>query len=242
MHALFISDLHLSEADAATTARFDRFMQSVAPKAQTLYILGDLFDAWVGDDQLTHSPLAQHVAHTIKAVSAAGTAVYILGGNRDFVLGTGFTKACGATFLPERVVHVIDGKRVLVLHGDELCTDDIEYQTLRATMTRNLAWCAQALSQPFPVRVAIGQQMRAQSKQAMGSKAEDIMDTNDAAVAAMFRAHGCPLMIHGHTHRPANHTHRVDGVDCTRIVLADWQHGTGYLSWDQGNTSTHPWP
>jgi UDP-2,3-diacylglucosamine hydrolase len=241
MHALFISDLHLTEADTGTTARFDRFMEGPARTAQALYILGDLFDAWVGDDQLTHSPLAQHVAQRISALSSTGVSVYILGGNRDFVLGTGFTKACGATFLPERVVQVIDGQRVLLLHGDELCTDDIEYQKLRATMTRNLSWCAQALSQPFPVRVAIGQQMRAQSTQAMGNKADDIMDTNAAAVESMFRVHGCPLMIHGHTHRPATHSHHVDGVNCTRIVLADWQHGSGYLRWDQGAVSTQAW-
>jgi UDP-2,3-diacylglucosamine hydrolase len=242
MRALFISDLHLMASDHATTQRFERFMQGPARTPDALYVLGDIFDAWVGDDQLDHDPYARAIAERFANNCAAGIPTYLLGGNRDFLIGERFAKACGARLLPSQWVTVMDGTRIVLMHGDELCTDDIEYQNMRTAMSRNPQWCAHFLSQPYAARQAVAAKLRGESEMAKSGKAAEIMDTNARAVSRAFQRTGASLLIHGHTHRPHLHQTQVDGRDCQRVVLSDWQGGDGFLEWADGQLIQRPWP
>ena len=229
---LFISDLHLSGEEPAGTERFFRFLADTASASEALYILGDLFEAWVGDDDL-EDPLHARVAAALRHLSARGVAVYVMHGNRDFLLGEGFCAASGTRLLPEPSVIDLYGSPTLLLHGDSLCTDDIQYQQLRAQV-RNPDWQQAMLARPLAERRQIGRQLRAQSEVAKDGKAMAIMDVNGDAVAEAFRSSGCRHMIHGHTHRPSRHEHEVDGKTCLRWVLPDWYTTGGYLRCDAG--------
>jgi UDP-2,3-diacylglucosamine hydrolase len=222
-HALFISDLHLHATRPLTTAAFFRFLADEAPLAQRLYILGDLFEFWVGDDQLDHDPLARDVATRLDTLAAQGTQIYFMHGNRDFLIGTRFASASRLTLLADPTIVEIGDQRLLLLHGDTLCTDDVAYQQFRK-QARDPAWQASILAKPYAERVALAQAIRERSTTEKATKPEDIMDVTPATVEATFRAHDYINMIHGHTHRPAVHEHQVDGRVCTRTVLSDWDN------------------
>jgi len=223
---LFISDLHLDETRPGIVAQFERFLASVAPGADALYILGDLFEYWVGDDALA-LPFNARVAARLKAASAS-VPIAFMHGNRDFVAAAGFSAATGARLIEDPTTVEIYGKRALLLHGDTLCTDDTAYQAFRKQV-RDPRWQAAALARPIGERIAIAQDLRLKSEGAKQGKSMAIMDVAAAAVEEAFRASGCEVMIHGHTHRPARHVHTVDGSERVRWVLADWYDRASYL-------------
>ncbi|MEO8156770.1 MAG: UDP-2,3-diacylglucosamine diphosphatase [Betaproteobacteria bacterium] len=219
-HTLFISDLHLSPDTPGATASLLRFLRETAPAADALYVLGDLFEYWIGDEGLTQ-PFAQDVARALHALAGHGVAVYFMHGNRDFLLGERFAAASGMKLLPDSTVVDLHGTRTLLMHGDTLCSDDVEYQKFRA-MVRNPAWQLAFLAKPLEERIRMAREVRGKSEQSKQVKDMTIMDVAPASVDDAFRAHGYARLIHGHTHRPARHQHEVDGHDCERWVLADW--------------------
>jgi UDP-2,3-diacylglucosamine hydrolase len=220
MTTLFISDLHLDAERPAITELFGRFVDNEARGADALYILGDLFEAWVGDDD--PSPTGTYVAGKLRALRDAGVPVYFIRGNRDFLLGEDYARRAGMTILPDPAVVMLLGKPTLLMHGDLQCTDDTAYQQFRA-QTRDPAWQARFQAQPLPARIAVAQQARAASRahqsglQSQGTM-ETITDVAPATVEATLRRHGIDTLIHGHTHRPAVH----DEAGGRRIVLGDW--------------------
>jgi UDP-2,3-diacylglucosamine hydrolase len=228
---LFISDLHLSRERPALVEAFQALLAGPVRGAGALYVLGDLFDVWLGDDQL-RDPLAAGVAAALSASADAGVRVYLQRGNRDFLLGERFARAAGATLLPDAVVHPLHGTPTLLMHGDQLCTDDLKYQRYRA-------WWADPthrrrfLALPWVARRGIGAMLRGASRRANKGKPETIMDVSDSAVAAALREHRASRLIHGHTHRPARHEHIVDDVSRERLVLADWYDRASYLRVDE---------
>jgi len=224
---LFISDLHLSATRPELVAAFHEFTRGPARGASALYVLGDLFDLWLGDDQL-RDPLAAGVAKAFAELSQAGTAVYLQHGNRDFLLGERFAKASGATLLADAVVHELHGTPTLIMHGDQLCTDDVGYQRFRAWW-QDPVRRRRFLALPFFVRRGIAAALSAGSRRAIENKPEAIMDVNAEAVGAALLERGVTRLIHGHTHRPARHEHNVDGRVCERQVLADWYRKASYL-------------
>jgi UDP-2,3-diacylglucosamine hydrolase len=224
---LFISDLHLSSKRPALVDAFHEFARGPARGSEALYVLGDLFDAWLGDDQL-RDPLAAGVASAFADLARSGTPVYLQRGNRDFLLGERFAAASSATLLADAVVHDIHGTPTLIMHGDQLCTDDVGYQRLRAFWQSPMRR-RRVLALPFAVRRGIAAAMSAGSRRAIDSKREEIMDVNAQAVVAALREHAVTRLIHGHTHRPAHHTHTVDGKIGERQVLADWYARASYL-------------
>jgi len=223
---LFVSDLHLDEERPAAVARFGQFLGKIAPGADALYILGDLFEYWVGDDGLA-LPFPGRVAAMI-APLAREVPTFFMHGNRDFLVAERFARETAVKLLPDPTQVDLYGEPALLVHGDTLCTDDTQYQAFRAHV-RDPAWQRAQLARPLEQRVAIAQGMRAQSEAAKGAKAAGIMDVNPAAVEEAFVQCGCRLMIHGHTHRPGRHVHRVEGRECVRWVLADWYAGASYL-------------
>ncbi len=224
---LFLSDLHLAPERTATVAAFHAFTRGPARAAAAVYILGDLFDTWLGDDQL-REPFARAIGESLRALSEAGVAVHVARGNRDFLIGDAFARATGARLLPECEIVDIAGMRFLILHGDELCTGDAEYQRYRARM-RSDAGRRRLLGMPYVARRAIAWYLRRKSRLANSRKPEAIMDVDANTVADMFRRHDVNRMIHGHTHRPARHALDVDGRARERIVLADWDDRGHYL-------------
>jgi UDP-2,3-diacylglucosamine hydrolase len=215
--ALFISDLHLQASHPRTAEAFFRFLAERAAHAERLYLLGDIFEYWAGDDDLD-DPFNRSVATALRRVSDGGTAVYWLGGNRDFLVGTGFADAAGLTLLPEPHVATIGGRQVVLVHGDAQCTDDVKYMAFRAQV-RDPAWQSQFLAMPLAQRKAIIAGLREGSRAAHGEKSYEIMDVTPAAVAALHADTGTDVIIHGHTHRPA--LHEADGK--RRYVLPDWE-------------------
>ena len=215
--ALFISDLHLQSSHPRTSAAFLSFLEHHAQYAQALYLLGDLFEYWAGDDDL-EDPFNARMTAAIRAVSDAGVHVYWIAGNRDFLVGSGFAAAAGATLLSEPHVATIAGRRIVLLHGDAECTKDVQYMEFRA-MVRQPAWQKQFLSMPLAQRKAIIDGLRKSSREHNGEKSMDIMDVTPAAVAQVFAEHASTVMIHGHTHRPA--LHQVGNT--LRYVLPDWE-------------------
>jgi UDP-2,3-diacylglucosamine hydrolase len=227
--AAFISDLHLQASTRKTLAAFERFCVQTTSKFRALYVLGDLFEAYVGDDGLQDA-YSRRIVGALKQVSAAGVALYFMQGNRDFLVGDGFAEATGAAILPDPSVHCIAGTTVLLSHGDAWCTDDLSYQAFRA-QARSSAWQEAFLSQPLAQRHAVARDMRVQSEHAKGIKSVQIMDVNLDAVLAAARPAKVTMLIHGHTHRPALHHHRLSTAaaktpDQTellrRFVLSDW--------------------
>jgi UDP-2,3-diacylglucosamine hydrolase len=227
---LFISDLHLSPARPVLVEAFGAFCRGPARAAAALYVLGDLFDAWIGDDQL-REPLAAGVASALRSVGAAGVPVSLMRGNRDLLLGARFAAAAGATLLPDEIVVDLCGTPTLLLHGDELCTDDAAYQRFR-TWAHDPARQRRFLALPYFLRGAVVAWMRRKSRQETAVKTQAMMDVNPRAVAEALRSHGVARMIHGHTHRPAHHELAVDGRACERWVLPDWYDRAGYLEAD----------
>jgi UDP-2,3-diacylglucosamine hydrolase len=225
--ALFISDLHLAPERPELVAAFHALVPARARGAGALYVLGDLFDIWLGDDQL-REPLAAGVAAALAALSDSGTPVYLQRGNRDFLLGERFARAAGATLLADAVVHDLHGTPTLIMHGDQLCTDDVDYQRWRA-LWQDPAYRRRVSRLPYFVRRGIARLLRAGSRRATASKPEQIMDVNADAVAAAMNEHHVARLIHGHTHRPARHEFSVDGRRCERYVLADWYKAGSYL-------------
>jgi UDP-2,3-diacylglucosamine hydrolase len=223
-HTLFISDLHLSEEESHITQLFLNFTRDTAPKADALYILGDLFEYWAGDDD-RDTPFHRQIIAAIREVSQQGTPVYIMHGNRDFLMDEQFAQDCQATILPDPSLIKLYGTPTLLTHGDAMCTDDVQYQAFRKQV-RDPAWRASFLAQPLAQRKATIEQLRKMSETQKQSKAMDIMDVNPASVAEQFRSQHYPRMIHGHTHRQKHHQHEVDGKTCERWVLGDW-HATG---------------
>jgi UDP-2,3-diacylglucosamine hydrolase len=219
MSTLFISDLHLDPARPAVTALFLDFLAGEAREAEALYILGDLFEVWLGDDD--PDPHHARVAEALHDFAAAGPAIYFMVGNRDFLLGEDYARRAEMTILSEPVKRDLYGTPTIILHGDVLCTDDTAYQSFRA-LVRDPAWQKDFLARPLKVRGALAGQVREESKSRGAATAPDIMDVNADAVAATFREHDVPRMIHGHTHRPAVHRIEVDGKPRERIVLGDW--------------------
>lgn len=220
MPTLFISDLHLDPSRPLITRLFGEFIEGDARKADALYILGDLFEAWVGDDD--PSETGTFVADKLRKLSDSGVPVYFMHGNRDFLLGEDYARGAGMSLLTDPTVIDLHGKPVLLMHGDTLCTDDVAYQQFR-TQTRDPAWQRQFLSQPLATRIAFAQQARDASQARQGElreagTMETITDVSSQAVAESFDRYGVDTIIHGHTHRPAIHR---DG-DHTRIVLGDW--------------------
>jgi UDP-2,3-diacylglucosamine hydrolase len=220
MATLFISDLHLDAERPDITALFGRFVDEEARSADALYILGDLFEAWVGDDD--PSDTGAYVAQRLRGLRDAGVPVYFMRGNRDFLLGDAYARRAGVTILPDPSVVMLHGRPTLLMHGDTLCSDDVDYQQFRA-QTRDPDWQRQFLAQPLEARLAFAQQARAasQTRQA-GLKAQGAMDAitdvTPATVDGAFTRFGVDTMIHGHTHRPAVHEHARG----RRIVLGDW--------------------
>ena len=219
MTTLFISDLHLEPTRPAITALLLDFLHQRARRAEALYILGDLFEAWIGDDD--DAELGYVVAEALRALSDSGTPIFFIHGNRDFLLGARFATISGMQLLPESVVIELAGEPLLLMHGDTLCTDDTGYQKFRAQV-RDPAWQAHVLALPLAQRRVLAGQLRETSQQATQQKAADITDVNPAAVDAALRAHGVRHLIHGHTHRPGLHEWTLDGRPARRTVLGDW--------------------
>lgn len=220
MTTLFISDLHLDAERPQITRLFGEFIRSEARNADALYILGDLFEAWVGDDD--PSEVGNVVANELRALGQSGVPVYFIRGNRDFLVGDDYARRAGMTILPDPTVVILQGKPAMLMHGDTLCTGDVAYQQFR-TQTRHPDWQKQFLAQPLATRLDFAQQARAASKahqsglQSQGTM-ETITDVSPVSVDAAFARYGIDTLIHGHTHRPATHAH--DGGQ--RIVLGDW--------------------
>jgi len=225
MSTLFIADLHLDDARPGITTLFEQFLASdEARSASAFYILGDLVEAWIGDDD--DAELPDRIANATRALRDAGVPVYFMAGNRDFLLGETFATRAGMTLLEDGTVHDIEGTRTLLMHGDVLCTDDVEYQTVRAQV-RTEAWKAQVLSMPLTARRAFAAEARSDSKSRTGRIDETIMDVNQNAVESAMRDAAVRRLVHGHTHRPAVHDFTLDGDAAQRIVLGDWyDHGS----------------
>jgi UDP-2,3-diacylglucosamine hydrolase len=237
MATLLISDLHLDPERPEITRLFGQFIEGEARGADALYILGDLFEAWVGDDD--PSDTGRFVASALKALADTGVPVAFIRGNRDFLLGADYARRAGMAILPDPVVVMLYGTPTLLMHGDLLCTDDIAYQKFR-TQTRDPRWQAQFLAQPLPSRMAFAQQARAASAaHQSGLKdqgtMETITDVAPATVADTFRRYGIDRIIHGHTHRPAIHDLDVEGRACQRIVLGDWYDQGSVLRVDRNH-------
>ncbi|WP_447875824.1 UDP-2,3-diacylglucosamine diphosphatase [Serratia fonticola] len=219
MSTLFIADLHLCAQEPAITAGFLRFLQREAVHADALYILGDLFEAWIGDDD--PEPLHSEIAAALKALHQAGVPCYFIHGNRDFLLGKRFAKQSGMILLPEEQVVKLYGRKILILHGDTLCTDDQAYQEFRNKVHNT--WIQRTfLALPLRWRLKIAAKMRARSQQSNQYKSTAIMDVNPQAVEQAMLRHNVHWMIHGHTHRPAIHPLALPDGETHRAVLGAW--------------------
>lgn len=239
MTALFISDLHLNELRPDITRAFYVFLQQKAAGADALYILGDFFDAWIGDDD--DSELSQGVATALKQLSDQGTRLFLMHGNRDFLLGQDYASRCGATLIDEGTLIDLYGCPTLLLHGDSLCIDDIPYQQFR-NQVRMPAWQQQVLAQPLAVRRVMAANMRSQSEGMNSLKASDIMDVNLAELSRVMQSAGVQRLIHGHTHRPARHQLEINNQPAERIVLGDWHSHGWCLTANEETLELESWP
>ncbi len=227
---LFISDLHLNPEQPETGRLFIEFLQTRAPKAAALYILGDLFELWLGDDAIL--PAYQPFIKALRTLTDSGVSLYIMHGNRDFLLGDDFQAMTGAQLLSDPAVIDLDGTPTLLMHGDLLCTDDLAYQKFR-TMVHDPEWQESLFSKSMQERLELARQLRQESRTATGKKSAAIMDVNQQAVAKTMRAHKTLQLIHGHTHRPAEHRFTLNGKPAKRFVLPEWGEQGGGLCYSQ---------
>ncbi|QID18178.1 UDP-2,3-diacylglucosamine diphosphatase [Nitrogeniibacter mangrovi] len=219
---LFIADLHLCSETPDTVRAFFAFLDGPAREARRLFILGDLFEYWAGDDDLD-SPFNVQVCERLRHLTEGGIETFFIAGNRDFLIGPAFAERTGIHLIDEPFPIDVGGRKAILMHGDVLCTDDVAYQAFRAQV-RQPAWKAAFLAKPLAERKALIAHMRERSEASKQATALEIMDVNGDAVTETFRANTCDLIIHGHTHRPATHRQEIDGKVCERWVLADW-HG-----------------
>ena len=229
MATIFVSDLHLCPTRPGINQTFFDFLRGPAARAEALYILGDLFEYWAGDDD--DDPFNASVLAALHQLANAGARLYVMHGNRDFLIGTRFAAASGAELLDDPTLLDLYGTRTLLMHGDTLCTDDVRYLEFRAKV-RSPQWQHQFLAQTLAQRKAIIAGLRSENAAEKKLKTEVIMDATPAGIDAALREHGYPRLIHGHTHRPALHRHVVDGHVCERWVLADWYTRGSYLNCD----------
>jgi UDP-2,3-diacylglucosamine hydrolase len=230
MASLFISDLHLDAGKPETVRRFVGFVEREAREAEALYILGDLFEAWIGDDDC--HPGWKPVIESLAGLRRHGTACHVMHGNRDFLIGRRFATATGSHLLPDHEVVEVYGQRVLLMHGDLLCTDDTEYMAMRA-VARNPEWQRNILAKPIEERRALARELRGRSRTENATKPEEIMDVNQGTVERTMREHDVQLLLHGHTHRPAVHRFALDGDEAVRIVLGAWHEEGSVVRWDE---------
>ncbi len=230
MATLFISDLHLCAQRPAVMTLFLDFLRGRATHADALYILGDLFEYWIGDDAAADAEFAAIIAG-LRALTQSGVPVYVMHGNRDFLLGEEFTQITGCRLLPDPTLIDLYGTPMLLMHGDTLCTDDVDYQNFRR-IVRDPQWIKKFLTQSRDQRNTVVRDLRATSKAAMAEKPPDIMDVNPAAVETVMRTHRVHHLIHGHTHRPAQHDLLLDGQPARRTVLGDWYEQGSVLECD----------
>ena len=221
---LLISDLHLSAADPHNVERFVRFLDDEAAGAAALYILGDLFDTWIGDDN--EAPPIPSITAALRRLTDAGCRLFVMHGNRDFLLGAVFAEKTGAELVTDPLLVTFNGTPTLLTHGDLLCTDDLDYQKARLFL-RDPVFVRDFLGRPLEERAALAAEYRRRSGEATSGKPSDIMDVNRQAVERLMTEHGVLQLVHGHTHRPAIHDFELDGRPARRIVLADWQAGGG---------------
>lgn len=227
---LFIADLHLSLEKTDITRRFLDFLHHRARDASALYILGDLFDAWIGDDDNTRPN--KSIKQALRSLKDAGTEIFLLRGNRDFLLGQKFCIESGVTLLDDFALIYLDGKPVLLTHGDLLCSDDHAYLAFRAK-SRTPQWQNNVLSKPLWLRLLAARWYRLRSYFHKRRQSQEIMDVNQQTVIDAMRKYGCSTLIHGHTHRPERHPLWCDDHEVERIVLADWKKGFGEaLCWN----------
>ena len=236
MNTAFISDLHLSAKDPEISQRFEQYLSSELSGVDTLYILGDLFEYWIGDDAAAMLGM-QAVLDALKGLTDNGIKGYFLAGNRDFLVGDLFAKHTGFTILEDESIIEINGEKTLVLHGDSLCTDDHLHQQFRQQMMCNKAFHQHALSLSIEERIATAEKMRGMSAEHKSEISDEIMDVNTDAVVQLFEKHQVTRMIHGHTHRPAIHSHTTNTGTAERIVLGDWYTQSSFLLHDKNGFS-----
>ncbi|MFW5431966.1 MAG: UDP-2,3-diacylglucosamine diphosphatase [Methylophilaceae bacterium] len=230
-HSLLISDLHLCESRPEIIDAFISFLANTASKANALYILGDLFEYWAGDDAIAIGVHSKSI-NALKQLSLKGIDLFLIHGNRDFLLGDIFSQATNITILPDPSLIQLHGEPILIGHGDALCTDDIAYQQFKAEV-RSKDWKIQFLSKPLTERIDFIESIRQKSEQEKSIKSMEIMDVNSAAVEKLLSAYSYPpKLIHGHTHRPMQHQHTINGHTCERWVLGDWYSQGSYLRVD----------
>ncbi|MRX28498.1 UDP-2,3-diacylglucosamine diphosphatase [Kangiella sp. HZ709] len=232
----FISDLHLCEERPDLTALFTRYMNEIAPKSNELFVLGDLFESWIGDDD--DSDFVKSITAQFKAYADSGKKLYFQHGNRDFLLANEFANKTGGVIIDEIHPLVIGDQNAILMHGDSLCWDDVEYLEFRK-MVRSDAWQQQLLSQPLTVRRAIAADLRQKSKDAQENKAESITDVHPEAVEQALQENNATILIHGHTHRPDFHDLEVNNKHCQRIVLSDWDEQGNYLTVCKSDIESH---
>ncbi len=234
---LLISDLHLEEERPDITRAFLHFLATRARQAEALYILGDFFEVWIGDDAMT--PFQQSIANALRALSERGTRIYLMHGNRDFMLGKGFCRAAGCTLLGDPSVVEFGGERVLLMHGDSLCTRDEGYMRLRRLLRNPLSLFI-LRNLPLSTRRKLARKLRSESRAQTRMKASDIIDVTPELIPRLLAEHGVRTLIHGHTHRPATHELEVDGHPARRIVLGDWDQQGWALQVDESGFQQAP--
>ncbi|MEM7277002.1 MAG: UDP-2,3-diacylglucosamine diphosphatase [Pseudomonadota bacterium] len=234
MSILFISDIHLDQSYPVITEQFLHLLRTEAPQAEQFYILGDLFEVWVGDDD--DDPHNSNILQQLLNLSQGGTQCYFMRGNRDFIAGPGFAERTGFTVLEDPHPVELFGQKVLLSHGDQYCTDDVEYQAFRK-QARDPNWQQQMLALPLEQRRQIALALKQQSNASTAEKDMRIMDVNQGAIDQALRESGADVLLHGHTHRPGVHRIALDGANKTRIVLGDWYEQASLLWWNEGGPS-----
>jgi UDP-2,3-diacylglucosamine hydrolase len=233
-HVILLADLHLDAARPAMLERFRSFSRRAAQRSDPVYLLGDVFEAWIGDDD--DGPVARTVMSALAELTGAGTPVWFMPGNRDFLVGADFLARTGVTWLEDPTIIDLHGVRTLLCHGDTLCTGDIAYQRFRSQV-RSAEWREAFLARPLSERRALAAGLRADSGEATGTKTSEAMDATSEAIAEAVRTHHAERIIHGHTHRPARHVHAIDGGEVERWVLADWYREPAVLVAGPGGLS-----
>lgn len=239
MSILLISDLHLEEERPDISRAFLHFLRTRARQAEALYILGDFFEVWIGDDAI--SPFQRSIAQALRQLSDSGTRIYLMHGNRDFLLGKAFCRAAGCTQLPDPSLVELGGEKVLLMHGDSLCTQDQAYMRLRRWLRNPLSLFV-LRNLPLATRHKLARKLRKESRTQTSMKASEIVDVTPAEVPRLMASHGVQTLIHGHTHRPAVHRLEVAGRPAQRIVLGDWDKQGWALQIDGQDWQLAPFP